>query len=49
MFESTKDPEIAANELGLIQISDENTLSFLIKKVLDNNPESISDYKSGKI
>jgi len=48
MFESTKDPEIAANELGLIQISDENTLSFLIKKVLDNNPESISDYKSGK-
>ena len=33
---------------GLVQISDENTLREFVTAALDNNPQSIEDYKNGK-
>ena len=48
MFETGKDPEIIVNEKGLIQISDEGAIKEIVNKVLENNPESIKDYKAGK-
>ncbi|MED3662486.1 Asp-tRNA(Asn)/Glu-tRNA(Gln) amidotransferase subunit GatB [Ureibacillus sp. FSL K6-8385] len=42
------DPEKIVKEKGLIQISDPNVLLPIIKEVLDNNPQSIEDYKNGK-
>jgi len=41
-----------ANEIvkakGLVQISDENTLREFVTAALDNNPQSIEDFKNGK-
>ncbi len=33
---------------GLVQISDEGELRKMVTEVLDNNPQSIEDYKNGK-
>lgn len=33
---------------GLVQISDENTLREFVTAALDNNPQSIEDFKNGK-
>ena len=33
---------------GLVQISDEATLLKFVTDALDNNPQSIEDYKNGK-
>ena len=38
----------AINALGISEITDTNEINSIIKNVLDNNPESINDYKSGK-
>ncbi|MCU9594252.1 Asp-tRNA(Asn)/Glu-tRNA(Gln) amidotransferase subunit GatB [Caldibacillus thermolactis] len=42
------DPEKIVKEKGLVQISDEATLLKLVTEALDNNPQSIEDYKNGK-
>lgn len=36
------------NKLGIKQISDKDSLLELISKVIDENPESIDDFKAGK-
>lgn len=36
------------NKLGMKQISDKDSLLELISKVIDENPESIDDFKAGK-
>ena len=50
-------PELAENggdakqimeDKGLVQISDEATLLKFVTDALDNNPQSIEDYKNGK-
>ena len=50
-------PELAANggdakqimaDKGLVQISDEDTLKQYVNEALDNNPQSVEDYKNGK-
>lgn len=48
MFETGKKPEEIVKERGLIQISDANELETVIEKVLDDNPQSIEDFKGGK-
>lgn len=48
MFRSGKEPEMLVDELGLRQISDEDVIVELVKKVLDQNKKSVEDYKNGK-
>lgn len=48
VFETGKDPETIVKEKGLIQISDAGELEEMIKKILDENEQSIIDFKSGK-
>lgn len=48
VFETGKDPKTIVKEEGLSQISDEGALLEMIEKVLDNNQQSIDDYKAGK-
>jgi aspartyl-tRNA(Asn)/glutamyl-tRNA(Gln) amidotransferase subunit B len=42
------DPEVIVKEKGLVQISDEATLLKFVTQSLDNNPQSIEDFKNGK-
>lgn len=48
VFDTGKDPEVIVKEKGLIQISDENALVEIVEKVLNENEQSIIDYKNGK-
>ena len=48
LFENPKDPEEIIKEKGWIQISDEGAIMEVVQKVLNNNPQSIQDYKAGK-
>lgn len=48
MFDTGKEPENIVKEQGLIQISDEGELISIIEKILDENPQSIEDFKNGK-
>src|SRR5699024_7809567 len=48
LLENGGDPEKIVKEKGLIQISDEGQLKEIIGKVLDENEQSIIDFKEGK-
>ncbi|KPU27007.1 glutamyl-tRNA amidotransferase [Caloranaerobacter sp. TR13] len=48
MFEQGKTPEVIVREQGLIQISDESELKNIVKKVVEDNRQSVVDYKNGK-
>lgn len=48
MFEEGKDPEKIVKEKGLIQINDEGEIEKIVNETLDENPESIEDFKNGK-
>lgn len=48
LFENPRDPEIIIKEKGWIQISDEGKIKKVVLEVLENNPQSVSDYKAGK-
>lgn len=48
MFEINKDPEQIVKEEGLTQISDTGELEKIVLEVLENNTQSIEDYKQGK-
>lgn len=48
MFEEGKDPEKIVKEKGLIQISDEGEIEKIVDETLDENPDSIEDFKNGK-
>ena len=48
MFEHPRDPEDIIDEKGWVQISDENAIKEVVLKILENNPQSIADYKAGK-
>lgn len=43
-----KDPKVVAEEKGMKQLSDSSALLELIQQVLDEQPQSITDYKNGK-
>ena len=48
MFELKESPEKIVEEMGLVQISDENTIKEAINKVLLSNSDKVEEYKSGK-
>ena len=48
LFENPKDPEEIIKEKGWIQISDEGAIKEVVIKVLENNPQSVADFKGGK-
>jgi len=48
MFESGSEPEKIIAEKGLVQVSDSDTLSKVIEEVLNENPDSVDAYRSGK-
>ncbi|MCR6097566.1 Asp-tRNA(Asn)/Glu-tRNA(Gln) amidotransferase subunit GatB [Salipaludibacillus agaradhaerens] len=48
MIEHGGDPEKIVKDKGLVQISDEGEILNMITETLDNNPQSIDDYKNGK-
>lgn len=48
LLENGGDPEKIVKEQGLVQISDEGQLKEVITQVLDENEQSITDYKDGK-
>jgi aspartyl-tRNA(Asn)/glutamyl-tRNA(Gln) amidotransferase subunit B len=48
MFESGKEPGLIVKEEGLEVVNDEGALSAIVRKILDTNPQSVADFKSGK-
>ncbi|MBO6243184.1 MAG: Asp-tRNA(Asn)/Glu-tRNA(Gln) amidotransferase subunit GatB [Clostridia bacterium] len=48
LFENPRDPEDIIKEKGWIQISDEGAIKEVVLKILEENPQSIVDYKGGK-
>ncbi|ABV33409.1 MULTISPECIES: Asp-tRNA(Asn)/Glu-tRNA(Gln) amidotransferase subunit GatB [Pseudothermotoga] len=48
VFRTGKMPGEIIKERGLKQISDENLLENIVKKVLEDNPKAVEQYKSGK-
>lgn len=48
MFETGEDPESIVKAKGLLQVSDETEIKSMICKVIDENPQSVEDYKNGK-
>lgn len=48
MIETKKDAKTLIKDMGLTQESDINVLVGLVKEVIDNNPQTIIDYKAGK-
>ena len=48
MFEHPRDPEDIIDEKGWVQISDEGAIKEVVIKVLENNQQSVADYKAGK-
>ena len=48
LFANPKDPMKIVEEKGWIQISDEGAIKEVVLKVLENNQQSVADYKAGK-
>ncbi len=48
LFNEVKAPSKIIEEKGWIQISDEGAIKEVVLKVLENNPQSIADFKAGK-
>lgn len=48
MLVSGKMPGQIVEEQGLVQISDEGAIQAIVDKVVEANPQSVTDYKAGK-
>lgn len=48
IFDAGGDPKVIANEKGLIQKNDPEEIRKLAEKILEENPEMVTEYKSGK-
>ncbi|WP_404408263.1 Asp-tRNA(Asn)/Glu-tRNA(Gln) amidotransferase subunit GatB [Jeotgalibacillus malaysiensis] len=48
LIEKGGDPNKIVKDKGLVQISDEGQLLGFVTEALDNNPQSIEDFKNGK-
>ncbi|OHA85116.1 MAG: glutaminyl-tRNA synthase (glutamine-hydrolyzing) subunit B [Candidatus Yonathbacteria bacterium RIFOXYC1_FULL_52_10] len=48
LYKDGGEPEKIAQEKNLIQQSDEGTLTILAKKVVEENPDVVAEYRSGK-
>ena len=47
-YENGGDAKQIMEDKGLVQISDEATLTKFVTEALDNNPQSVEDYKMVK-
>jgi len=48
MFFSGKDPQAIVAEKGLVQISDTSELEDMARRIIEANPQSVADYRTGK-
>ena len=48
MFENRKEPKVLVEKLGLEQISDEDAILEIVRKVVEHNPKPIQDLRTGK-
>lgn len=48
LFKDPKDPEEIIKAKGWIQISDEGAIKDIVMKVIEENPQSVEDYRAGK-
>ncbi|TVY01054.1 Asp-tRNA(Asn)/Glu-tRNA(Gln) amidotransferase subunit GatB [Paenibacillus cremeus] len=48
MLETGKAPQTIVEEQGLVQISDEGAIKAIVDQIVDNNPQSVADFKAGK-
>ena len=48
LLSEDKDPEIIVKEKGLIQITDNSEIEKIVEQVLEENQQSVEDYKAGK-
>ncbi|MBR0427923.1 MAG: Asp-tRNA(Asn)/Glu-tRNA(Gln) amidotransferase subunit GatB [Clostridia bacterium] len=48
MFENPREPEEIVKEKGWAQISDEGEIRKVVVQILEENPQSIADFKAGK-
>ena len=48
MFENSREPEEIVKEKGWAQISDEGEIRKVVVQILEENPQSIADFKAGK-
>ncbi len=48
MFFTGKDPETIVKEKGLVQISDTGELEAIAGRIIEANPQSVTDYQAGK-
>ena len=48
LFENPKKPEEIIKEKGWIQISDEGAIKEVVLKIIEQNPQSVADFKAGK-
>src|SRR5690606_15612269 len=48
LIEKGGDPEQIVEDKGLVQISDEGELTKIVNEILDQNDQSVSDFKAGK-
>lgn len=48
VFEEDIDPQAYVEEHGLKTVNDEGALTEVLKKVIDDNPQAVADYRGGK-
>ena len=48
LFVAPKEPQKIVEEKGWVQISDEGAIKEVVQKVLENNAQSVADFKAGK-
>ena len=48
MFENPEKPSKIIEDNGWVQISDENEIKAIVDKIVEANPQSVSDFKGGK-
>ncbi len=48
VLEEQKEPSVIVKELGMTQISDDQTIRDIVVKVLDEHPDLIEDHRKGK-
>ena len=48
LVEKGGDPERIVKEKGWVQISDEGELAKIVSRVIEENPQSVTDFKNGK-
>ena len=48
VWDTGKNPEKIIQEKGLVQVSDPNEIAKIVEQVIQNNPDQVAEYKSGK-